>query len=452
MNDSSNSHEIAPRQRTDVARLNSSIAIVSKLLAPSKTSEALQEAAGLAEEQANLYYKQGQYASAEPLYKRALAIREKALGPDHPSVATGAALFASTKALPTDLQGRNLDNVQLKLTYPDTTVEEKEKIGLRVLRKDTEGEVPAELVVEVNRSDGAWSSGRCNIDDDVCIVPVLLATGASNAFSLALYDDKGTEIPCEPSTFSIMQGLKVADATLPFHIGVEAYEAATGKTVFHTISGLEKNQSLPAKGRVAFRTQKQIRPGRPEDRIKFPIYEGQYGAQGTRAVYNPHIYDIVITGDDLPRLLPEDSEVEVVLDVDASMRITFSAYFPYIDETIEFKVALSTDEEVDAKWGMREVDVALQTLALLPGESGTATIEKLQDDLKTIAEMFEKGDRDTKYQARDRLWEVLKTLDSLQEASELPKVRAELEAGLEQLEEVQKRYGSKSDGRRGSPT
>jgi formylglycine-generating enzyme required for sulfatase activity len=59
MNDSSNSHEIAPRQRTDVARLNSSIAIVSKLLAPSdpsKTSEALQEAiearleaAGLAE-------------------------------------------------------------------------------------------------------------------------------------------------------------------------------------------------------------------------------------------------------------------------------------------------------------------------------------------------------------------------------------------------------------------
>jgi hypothetical protein len=38
---------------------------------------------------------------AEPLHKRALAIREKALGPDHPSVATSlenlAELYRATK-------------------------------------------------------------------------------------------------------------------------------------------------------------------------------------------------------------------------------------------------------------------------------------------------------------------------------------------------------------------
>ncbi len=37
---------------------------------------------------AGLYHDQGRYAEAEPLYKRALAIVEKALGPDHPQVAT----------------------------------------------------------------------------------------------------------------------------------------------------------------------------------------------------------------------------------------------------------------------------------------------------------------------------------------------------------------------------
>jgi tetratricopeptide (TPR) repeat protein/CHAT domain-containing protein len=37
---------------------------------------------------ADLYQVQGRYADAEPLYKRALAIREKALGPDHLDVAT----------------------------------------------------------------------------------------------------------------------------------------------------------------------------------------------------------------------------------------------------------------------------------------------------------------------------------------------------------------------------
>ena len=37
---------------------------------------------------AGLYQAQGAYAQAEPLYKRALAIREKVLGPDHPDTAT----------------------------------------------------------------------------------------------------------------------------------------------------------------------------------------------------------------------------------------------------------------------------------------------------------------------------------------------------------------------------
>ena len=33
-----------------------------------------------------LYDNQGQYAKAEPLYQRALAIWEKALGPEHPEL------------------------------------------------------------------------------------------------------------------------------------------------------------------------------------------------------------------------------------------------------------------------------------------------------------------------------------------------------------------------------
>jgi hypothetical protein len=35
-----------------------------------------------------LYDAQGRTAEAEPLYKRALATTEKALGPDHPNVGT----------------------------------------------------------------------------------------------------------------------------------------------------------------------------------------------------------------------------------------------------------------------------------------------------------------------------------------------------------------------------
>jgi NADPH-dependent curcumin reductase CurA len=37
---------------------------------------------------ASLYEEQSRYADAEPLYRRLLAIQEKALGPDHPDFAT----------------------------------------------------------------------------------------------------------------------------------------------------------------------------------------------------------------------------------------------------------------------------------------------------------------------------------------------------------------------------
>ncbi len=38
---------------------------------------------------------QGRYAEAEPLYKRALAVREKELRPDHPFVATSLENYAA---------------------------------------------------------------------------------------------------------------------------------------------------------------------------------------------------------------------------------------------------------------------------------------------------------------------------------------------------------------------
>ena len=42
-----------------------------------------------------LYVTQGNYAEAEPLYRRALAIIEKALGPEHPNLATSLENYAA---------------------------------------------------------------------------------------------------------------------------------------------------------------------------------------------------------------------------------------------------------------------------------------------------------------------------------------------------------------------
>ena len=68
-----------------------------------------------------LYSAQGRYADAEPLYKRALAIREKALGPDHPDVAHSAE--QSGRAVQT--QGRYADAEPLYKRALASTPEQK---------------------------------------------------------------------------------------------------------------------------------------------------------------------------------------------------------------------------------------------------------------------------------------------------------------------------------------
>ena len=63
--------------------LKRALAIQEKALGPEHPSTAL----GL-NNLAGLYHKQGRYEQAEPLYQRALAIRKKTLGPEHPTTAT----------------------------------------------------------------------------------------------------------------------------------------------------------------------------------------------------------------------------------------------------------------------------------------------------------------------------------------------------------------------------
>ena len=75
-----------------------SLAIYEKALGPDHPN-----VAGSLNNLAGLYNEQGRYADAEPLFKRSLAIYEKALGPDHPDVAQSlnnlAALYDRARPL-----------------------------------------------------------------------------------------------------------------------------------------------------------------------------------------------------------------------------------------------------------------------------------------------------------------------------------------------------------------
>lgn len=365
-------------------------------------------------------------------------------------VAQGAALFAATIDVLEEIQeaSRDKSKIQLSIGYESTTVETEEFVTLKIEPEKTEGEIPEQIFAEVVRGDKAWSSGKIEINDTGEVIDVKLVEGKANSFSINLYDAQGSILECEPKEFTIIQGTKVGSATLPYNIGIEIKSSSSGKIIFKPIKGLEKNQSTPATGIAnGLKTQKQLRPGMSEDFIKIPIYQGDYGSEGSRAIYNEHVYDMRISGEQLPALLPEGSEVDLTLKVDKSERISVSAFFPYLDFTEEIEIPETVQEEIDEGWVDSEIQKAKQTLTMIEQEGAyedNAHLQKIKAEVEDIETRFQQGrkDYDRKKDVLDSLKRSFKKIDDIQDATEWPKTEEELKDVFYRLEEANKQAGN----------
>jgi len=360
------------------------------------------------------------------------------------AVSKGAALFASTKDIPEEQLVRDRTKVQLKLKYPETTVEKEEKIGIRVLRDETEESIPEKLFAEISRNDAGWASGKNEIEDDATILDVLLNEGKSNGFEITLYDERGNTFPAEPNSFTIINGLKNPNATLPFHICIDAYQHDKDKSLLVSIPGLRKNQSLPAKGRSTFKILKDLRPGNSEDVLNIEVFEGE---PCTNKDFNGFVRSDKITGKDVPQFIPEGSEVEITLKVDSSRRTTLSAYFPYIDETVETsKEKIETTEpEVEELEIM--INKAKQKLSANKNNYSSLNsdkVQKLESELERVSQLLKDGkeDTDTKVTVLENIREISIELQKLEEKAEWPQVENELKECLKSLKENKRQYGN----------
>jgi len=365
-------------------------------------------------------------------------------------VSKGAALFASTIDVSEEIkeQQRDKTKIQLELGYESTTIEVEEFVTVKILKEKTEGEIPSKVFIDVVRTDKAWSSGKTEIDENGEVINLELNTGKPNLFNVFAYDEKGDLIPSEPSEFTIIQGSKVISATLPYSFGIELKDRASGKLVFREVKGLEKNQSTPATGIInGLKTQKQIRPGLKDDYIKIPIYQGDYGANDTKAIYNEHVYDVIISGEELPGLLPEGSDVDLTIKVDQSERISFSAFFPTFDFSHELDVPSETiQEEIPADWLESEISKAQQSIGLIKQEGKYADqeeLDRLDSEISETKKRFEQGrsDYDRKKDVLGNLRRSMKKLDEIQAASEWPKTEEELKEVFYRLEKTNKEFG-----------
>lgn len=365
------------------------------------------------------------------------------------AVAKGAALFAS--GIDSEVKEEiAVGTVALNLSYEANSVQPMEYVTVQIDKNECTGNIPEKLFVELTRSDNGWSSGKVEINEIGDVIECQLMEGKNNAFTITAYDDKGTVIPCFPNEINIMQGIVVGNAVLPYNISIEVHDIGLDKNVVKSVKGLERNQQTPATGTLnGLKTRNQLRPGMESDTLIIPIYQSEHNAEGTSAVHNDHVFDVVITGDEVGQLIPVGSDVDITIKVNSSQMLKLEAFFPVSGETVEKEVNIPPRSVISGFELEKIKDAANNKLRALKSSSSisaneTTEAEKLISDVNDRFD-GEKSSEDGRMHLLADLRRAFLKMEEVERNHEWETLESEIREEFDRLEKANNELGNKYD-------
>lgn len=287
-----------------------------------------------------------------------------------------------------------------------------------------------------------WCSDRTSVDAAGNVIEAFLIEGKPNTFKIKAYDQQGNTVDTFPSDFTIIQGVKVGAAPLPYNIGIAVYNDVKKRGVFLPAKGLEKNKPLPAVGVVPDRkTTQALRPGVSTDVLSIPVYQvSGLEAEGKTAALYTKISEVVVNGDEVDQLIPENSIVEITLHADSSEMMTMEVYFPSVDLTVKKELDLSRRESPEdaVSWVKKELGSAQRSIESL-SLSGIY-VEELNKELNAVKELASNGNDPMR--AQSDLKKLLCKIEELDDNTEWERVEKELREEFDRLEKAQNELGS----------
>lgn len=367
------------------------------------------------------------------------------------AVACGAALYGSTIDVPSEIVDKRRDRskVQLEITAKSTSVEEYEFAAVKFLSDMCNGYNEDKVFVEMARTDGAFTTERIPVDKEGDVLELRLKTEATNVFEVRCYDHFGNKLDCEPSQVIIIQGIDgIGDAVLPLHLGIGTIDRE-GDVVFTPMEGLKKNMPLPGYGKngsCQLCTDRPIRPGMDADELRFPILQTNEDIdqmkrehKKLKQAYCTHLYDLILTGNDIPALLPKGSEVNFTAHADKSGNLdSFVVDIPYLnfDKDIYAELSRVRAAEADKSFFNAEIKEAR-------GKAKQLGNINLSQELDKAADSFNKADsRDEKDRALDALKEALSKIDTEYSLGDWLRMEKKLRNMFSELEEDNQKYGN----------
>ena len=357
------------------------------------------------------------------------------------AVATGAALYAST--LDNDVKAEDIEvgTIKLDVGYESTSVEQSEWVSVKLNRKGSGNSCPETVMVEFVRSDNAWSSGKTEINEMGNVIEANLLEGKTNAFTINVYNSKGDQLPCFPSEITIIQGSKVGAAPLPYNIGIAVWSDNKQKAVFREAKGLEKNKPVPAVGVInGLKTTQQLRPGMESDILKVPVYQCEDEPEsGRSADLYEYVADVIVTGDEIESLIPENSPVDITIKVDSSEQMTLEIYFPSEDFTVTKQLDTSKKQSnVEAE---KQIPKMIKTAQRDIDRLSDSSIDtsKLQRELDAVKEDHKNSQE--KKAVLQHLKEVLRKIEDEDAGTEWERLENEIREEFDRLEKADSDLG-----------
>lgn len=358
------------------------------------------------------------------------------------AVATGAALYASTKDAEVKDSDIEIDTIKLDIGYEAMSVEQTEWISVKLDKAGSGSSCPTKVMVELVRGDNAWSSGKTEIDEMGNVIEANLVEGRPNAFSVVCYNEKGDQLSCFPSEITIIQGAKPSSAPLPYNIGIAIWDDHKEKAVFKAATGLEKNKPVPAVGVVnGLSTSKQLRPGLASDLLTVPIYQCEDDPKvGRTAALYEYVADVIVTGEEVESLIPENSPVDITLKVDSSEQMTMDIYFPSADFTISKSLDTSKKQNVGEAENLipQMIRDGQKDLNRLAGPG--VDVRPLEAELNAIIE--ENKNSQEKKAVLQHLKDVLRKIEELDASTEWGRLEEKIREEFERLEKADRELGN----------
>ena len=176
-----------------------------------------------------------------------------------------------------------------------------------------------------------------------------------------------------------------------------------------------------------------IRPGVAEDKIVIKLFQASSDAEGTRSKLNKYSgLEFVISGMDVQKFIPQNSKINITVNVDRSQTVTFEAEFPELDIVVdhldpaEIKAELNTTSNQVEDLFKEADDIISDLSSSFPIPASLSDLKSERDNLKKDW----KDNMDTDQTFRNLQSFVIK-LDKELDKLEWPKLEEDIRKSLQ---------------------